>query len=261
MRKINVKQFLKILKGEDLEFRISPFPFTLNQSIHVAGIHLPYDLDFKSCLFDDVVFTDCRFSGNIMMSETTVRSLSFDKCRLHDIEIVSSSMDHLTVGQSSELKELTVKSSDINSIVIENNPIYETIHIGCENNVRDCLISDNGEPEHNSFSTKVFICPEKFENITLNNLTTEALHIGTFGEYAKFTVKDVTAEVVLIDGCSAELSKVRFENVQPRDASVSALHFINTPFDPEVFGDGAFSNYKVTKIHHQNVDASSLLVR
>lgn len=260
MRKINKKQFLKILKGEDLEFRISPFPFRLSQSVHIAGIHLPYNLDFKDCIMDHVVFSDCRFSGNIMINDARLKSLGFMACRLHDVAIDSCSIGSFTLEKSSELKELILKSSDIHKVLIDSNPIYETIHIGCENNVRDCQLSNNGEPEQNSFSTKVFICPEKFENIDLYNLTTEALHIGTFGEYAKFSVKDVNAEVVLIDGCSAELSKVQFENVRPLDVSVSALHFINSPFDPEVFGDTAFGDYKVTKIHHQNVDVAALML-
>jgi len=260
MRKINVKQFLKILKGEDLEFRISPFPFKLSQPVHVSGIHLPYDLDLAKCIMDHVVFTDCRFSGSIKISKSKLRNLTFRDCRLHDVEVDSSSIGYFALEGSSELKELIIKASDIHKVIVEDNPIYETIHLGCENNIRDCRLSNNGEPEKNSFSTKVFICPEKFETMSLINLTTEALHIGTFGEYAKFTVKDVNAEVVLIDGCSAELSKVRFENVRPLDVSASALHFINTPFDPDVFGDNAFFDYKVTKIHHQNVDVSSLML-
>lgn len=261
MRNVSAKQFLKILKGEDLEFRISPFSFRMNRPLSVSKIHLPYDISFDGCDLGDVVFKDCRFSGHIDVANSNIKSLNFEGCQLHNLNLSTSSMGNFELIGSSELKELVIKRSDINRMVIKDNPIYETIHVGCENNVRDCVITNNGEPRLNSFSTKVFICPEKFENITLSNLTTDALHIGTFGEYAKFTIKDVKAEVVLIDGCSAELSKVNIENVQPQDASVSALHFINTAFDRDVFGETSFKNYKVTKIHHQNVDASSLMLR
>lgn len=261
MRKINDKQFLKILSGEDLEFRISPFSFKLNEPVNVCGIHLPYDLDFTDCEFDSLIFKNCRFSGNIAFSKSCLKSLFFMECHLHDLNILATTIDRLVIESSSELKELVVKASDINSLVVEQNPIYETIHIGCENNVRMCRVSKNGDRSKNSFSTKVFICPERFESMSLSDLTTDALHIGTFGEYARLTIKNVQAEVVLIDGCSAELSKVYFENIRPLDPTVSALHFIKTPFDREVFGTSAFRNYQVTKIHHQDVDVTSLILR
>lgn len=261
MRKINDRQFFKILKGEDLEFRISPFSFRLIEPICVRGVHLPYDLDFTDCEFDNLTFDACRFSGDISFAKTSLRDLSFVECQLHDINVLATTIDCLEVRASSELKELVIKASSINSLLVTNNPIYETIHIGCENNVRVCRVSENGDPKKNSFSTKVFICPERFESMSLLNLTTDALHIGTFGKYARLSVKNVQAEVVLIDGCSAELSKVSFENIRPIDPSVSALHFIKTPFDREVFGMSAFNNYQVTKIHHQDVDVSSLILR
>lgn len=259
MRKITKNQFLKILKGEDLEFRISPFKFTLSQKASINGIHCPYDLSFQGCDLGSLIFEGCRFSGNIMIDNSSIKSLTFDECQLHDIRINLSSIGSFSLAQSNELKQLIVKTSDINTLTITDNPIYEVIHIGCENNVRSCTISNNGDASRNSFSTRVFICPEKFEGIVINNLTTDALHIGTFGEYARFTVTDVRAEVVLIDGCSTELSKVSFKNVRPIDASASALHFINTTFDQEIFGDKAFKNYKSTKIHHQQVDVSALM--
>lgn len=260
MRKINDRQFLKILRGEDLEFRISPFSFRLNEPVNVRGIHLPYDLEFTDCEFDCVVFNGCRFSGNIAFTKSSFKNLTFTECQLHDLNILATSIDCLEVKSSSELKELVIKASDINLLLIERNPIYETIHIGCENNVRVCRITENGDSRKNSFSTKVFICPERFESMSLSDLTTDAFHIGTFGEYARLTVKNVLAEVVLIDGCSSELSKVSFENIRPRDPSVSALHFIKTPFDRDVFSASSFNNYKVTKIHHQDVDADSLIL-
>ncbi len=261
MRKINANQFLKILKGEDLEFRISSFAFSLTQPVFVDGIHLPYDINFNDCDLNNLGFSNCRFSGHLSITNSTIKSLSFVGCQLHNLNILSSSISNLEVSNSSELKELIVKGSDINELIVDQNPIYESIHIGCENNVRDCFISNNGDIGVNSFSTKVFICPEKFENMVLSNLTTEALHIGNFGEYAKFTVKDVRAEVVLIENCSTELSKVRFENIRPLNASISALHFVNTTFDQDVFGEVAFKNYQVTKIHHQSVDVLSLMAR
>ncbi len=261
MRKVNANQFLKILKGEDLEFRISAFSFSLTQPVTVDGIHLPYDVNFDGCDLNELDFSKCRFSGHLSITNSTIKSLSFLNCQHHNLSILSSSVGNLKVCHSSELRALIVKASHINELTVDQNPVYESIHIGCENNIRACLISNNGDIDVNSFSTKVFICPERFEKMVLSNLTTEALHIGNFGEYAKFTVKDVRAEVVLIDNCSTELSKVHFENIRPLNSSVSALHFVNTTFDQDVFGEGAFKDYQVTKIHHQSVDVSSLIAR
>lgn len=259
MRNINLRQFLKIIKGEDLEYRISPFAFKLNESASVQDSHLPYDLNFRTCEFESLTFKNCRFSGNLDFINSSTKNLSFDACLLHNLEVLDSDIASLSIKKSHEFRAIVIKDSNINELELEDNPIYETIHLGCGNNIRSCIIADNGISDRNSFSTKVFICPERFEVMKVNKLTTDILHIGTFGQYARLSVVDVKAEMVLIDGCSPELSKVRFENVMPLDKEASALHLVNTVFDREIFSHTAFLNYKITKVHHQKVDVSKLI--
>lgn len=259
MRNINLKQLLKIMKGEDLEFRISPFAFRLVEPATIRDAHLPYDLNFQNCHFENLTFENCRFSGNLEFNTSSTKALSFEACLLHNLEIECADIASLTIKNSFEFRALIVKDSNINELLLKENPIYETIHLGCGNNIRNCTLTNNGAPDKNSFSTKVFICPERFEVIKVKNMTTDILHIGTFGQYAQLSIADVNAEIVLIDGCSALLSKVSFENVMPLDEEASALHLVNTVFDREIFNAEAFKNYKVTKIHHEKVDFSTLI--
>lgn len=259
MRSINLKQLLKIMKGEDLEFRISPFAFRLTESATIRDAHLPYDLNFQNCHFENLSFENCRFSGSLEFVASCTKALSFDTCLLHNLEIEEANIAHLSLRNSYELRALIIKDSNVNELHLEDNPIYETIHLGCGNHIRNCTITNNGAPDRNSFSTKVFICPERFEGIKIKNLTTDILHIGTFGQYAQLSVTDVNAEMVLIDGCSPLLSKVSFENVTPLDEEASALHLVNTVFDQVIFNTNAFKNYKITKIHHEKVDVSTLM--
>lgn len=259
MRTINLKQFLRILKGEDLEFRINAYPFKIERDVVLYNIHLPYDLSFTGCEFSNLTFKDCRFSGNLFFENSSLDSLHFIDCRLQNITIDKSEMHDLVVGQSQELRQLIIGKSYIDSISVINNPVYETIHLGCENNIRTFLMNKNGVSSENSFSTKIFICPERFESIFIEDATTDLLHIGTFGEYAHMTVKNVNADIVLIDQCSLELSQIVFENIRPLDKSSSAFHLVNTVFDQEIFGPSAFKNYKMTRIHHEQVDAEALI--
>lgn len=259
MRNINLRQFLKIIKGEDLEFRISPFAFKLNEPVLVKDSHLPYDLNFRACHFEKLTFKNCRFSGNLEFIDSNIETLSFDSCLLHNLEATGVDIGHISIENSNEFRSLIIKDSNVNDLILLNNPIYETIHLGCGNNIRTCTLEKNGVSEVNSFSTKVFICPERFEVMRIKNLTTDILHVGTFGQYARLNIADVNAECVLIDGCSFSTSKVSFKNIQPRDKEASAFHLINTVFDQEIFGEKAFRNYKVTKTHHQKVDVSTLV--
>ena len=259
MRNINLRQFLKIIKGEDLEFRISPFAFKLNEPAVIQDSHLPYDLNFQTCQFESITFKNCRFSGNLEFVCSNTKNLSFDACLLHNLEVMNTDISSFSIKNSHELREIIIKDSNIDELELEKNPIYETIHLGCGNNIRSCIITNNGVSDENSFSTKLFICPERFEVIKIKNITTDILHIGTFGQYSKLNVDDVKAEMVLIDGCSAELSNVSFKNVMPLDAEASALHLVNTVFDQEIFNASAFQNYKTTKVHHQKVDVSALI--
>lgn len=259
MRKINLKQFLRILKGEDLEFRITSFSFKIDRAVFIEDIHLPYDLDFSHCEFENVQFNNCHFSGDFQLNQSKSKSLSFHNCQLQNLTIVNSTLNSVEICDSRELRELIIRSSNITSIDVLRNPIYETLHLGCENNIRNCQLLDNGAPEKNSFATKVFICPEKFEIINIERVTSDLLHIGNFGQYAHMQIKDVNSEVVFIDNCSTELSKVSFVNVRPLDKETGAFHLVNTAFDQEVFDDSAFKNYKTTKIHHRSIDPSEVM--
>lgn len=260
MRKIKTKQFLRILKGDDLEFRISPFAFSLDEPVSVSGLHLPNDLSFEDCDFNEVTLTNCEFSGDISIKNSSIRALTFRACKLRDVRISSTSIGDLGLHHSIHLKHLIIKACNINSIMVMSNPTFMTIHIGCENSLRDCVISNNGTAKEEFGYCNVFICPERFESMLLDNTTTDTLHIGTFGKFASFTVKSVRAEIVLIDGCSVDSSDVLFENVQPLEAERSALHFINTTFDQQLFGDKAFQNYSLIKNHRESVDIEALIL-
>ncbi|OEK06319.1 pentapeptide repeat-containing protein [Roseivirga misakiensis] len=258
MRRINQKQFLRIIKGEDLEFRISPFPFKLNEPLIIREAHLPYDLFFQDCKLDSLKFINCKFSGDLKLERTQIKSMTFESCQLHDFKINETDISSLEIKNGCEFKSLAIGDSAIDKIEVTDNPIYELIHLGCGNSIKTCYLLNNGDVSRNSFSTKVFLCPERFDFIEIDGVITDLLHVGTFGEYAQLKFKDIHAEIVLIEGCNSDLSKVNFENISPLDKEASALHFVNTAYDQELFGEKAFRDYSLTKIHHDTVNIEEL---
>ncbi|MFY0593773.1 hypothetical protein [Roseivirga sp.] len=258
MRRLNRKQFLKVIKGEDLEFRINSFSFKLHESVVISDVHLPYDLTLESCKLENLTFINCRFSGDLEIQSSKLESLKFESCQLHSLAINKSDISSIIVKNSTELNSLRIGDNDINKIEITDNPIYELIHLGCGNNIKECNLWNNGDPSKNSFSTKLFLCPERFDSIQVDQMTIDLLHIGTFGEYAHFSLANLKVDIILIEGCSPDLSKVSFKNIEPIDKSGGAIHLVNTAYDQDLFGD-AFKAYKDTKIHHDLAEILSLL--
>ena len=259
MRSLNYAQFKRVLRGIDLEYRITGYSITLEKKVKFIGLHIPYDIGFFQCEFSIVEFENCRFSGNITLDNSDCKQLAFKGCQLQNVILKDSSLGSLTICNSSEIRKLDVYNCSVNEVVIEENPIFQEISLGCKNKIRNCFLRHSGSRRLNSFQTNVYICPEQFESFILQNLNTNVLHIGTFGNYSKLMLNDIHAEYVVFENCNGETSNVDIIDLKSGKSELGEMHLINTTIDSDVFDIKALQTQFNTKVHHKPVDVRELL--
>lgn len=253
-RTLNTTQLERILKGDDLEFRITEFAIQHLETAVFEDLIIPFDLNFKQCSFGQFIFRHCQFYGKISFQNSTLKTLQFESCELKDIDISSSEVKDLKLLDSVQLQKFHVGASSVNSLTIERNQIFEAIEVACENNIVSAQISENGNSEQNSFKSTLYICPERFESMVLRNNTSEILHIGTIGQYSFFEIENYSANLVLFSNCNSENSKVILENLQPIDPFVASVCIVNSDRIIEMKHNGVFNNFKHIKRYEQSVD-------
>jgi len=254
IRTLNTTQLQRILKGEDLEFRITEFAIQHHATGLFEGLVIPYDLNFKECAFGELIFKNCKFHGNISFRSCTLKSLKFEECQLRDVEVDASATKELQMSDSVQLHKFHVGASSINNLNIERNHVFEAIEVACQNSIVSAHICDNGNSELNSFKSTLYICPERFDSMVLRNNTSEILHIGTIGQYSSFEVENYNANLVLFSNCNSDNAKVVFENIQPIDPFVASVCIVNSNRIIELKHEGVFSNFRHIKKYDQSVD-------
>lgn len=259
MRTLNFAQFKRILQGVDLEYRIMGYSIAVERKVKFSGIHIPYDLSFFQCQFDQVEFESCRFSGNISIDNSSCKSLSFHDCQLQNINIKDSTVEELTLSNSSEIRALDVYNSKLNSVEIFDNPIFQEISLGCKNKIRNCSMSNVGALGTNAFQSNIYSCPEQFERFELKQISTDILHIGTFGDYAKLSLEGINSDYVVFENCKSDTSQIEIIDLKSRKAELGQIHFVNTAFDSDVFKINEIKPHFNTQIHHEFVDIKELV--
>lgn len=253
-RTLNTTQLQRILKGDDLEFRITQYAIQYLGDATFEDLIIPYDLNFKHCSFGQLIFRNCKFYGKVSFQNSNLKSLQFVGCELKDVDINSSETKELRLLDSVQVQKFHVGASSVNHLIIERNPVFEAIEVACENSIVNAQISENGNSELNSFKSTLYICPERFESMVLRNNTSEILHIGTIGQYSSFEIENYNANLVLFSNCNGENSKVIFENLQPIDPFVASVCIVNSNRIIEMKQNGVFSNFKHIKRYEQSVD-------
>ncbi len=251
MRLISSKQFFRILKGEDLEFRILQYPIKLGVKLVFEDLVLPHDINFNQSSFDELVFKNCRFLGDLSFHDSKMNQLSFEGCDFKNLIIKASEISSLEVSRTIHVHSIQILASAINELVIQENPVFESIEMGCENNIMSAVIQNNGDVLRNSFKSTIFICPERFDSIILKDNTSEILHIGTIGEYAHFEVDNFQANLLLFSNCNGLSSIVNFERLMPIDSELASVCIVNSERIVSLNNDGVFSEFRSIKKYKQ----------
>ena len=261
MRLLNYAQFKRLIRGVDLEYRITGYPISLEKKARFEDLHIPYDLNFFKCKFQSLEFKNCIFSGNVTLDHTVCQALQFTGCQLQNIILKDSTLDTLGVEDSREIRKLDVYNVEINTVKLENNPIFQELSLGCKNKIRKCWILDQGSTSINSFQTSVYLCPEQFESFVLKNISTDVLHIGTFGNYSKLSLANIQSDYVVFENCSTDTSSIEIFDLKSNKFNQGQIHFVNTAFDANVFKIKDLRPYFSTQIHHQKINIESLLAK
>lgn len=254
VRPINHKQLLRILKGEDLEFRITNYPVTVSGTLKLEDLTFPHDLAFKESNFEALEFKNCRFLGKLSLRNSDLKVLKFESCEFSDLEIDKSHIKELTLNDSTKLHKFNLGASSVNNLEIKRNSQFQAIEVACENNIMSAFIEDNGNGVTNSFKSTIYICPERFDNMVLKNNISEILHIGTIGQYSSFEIDNHSSNLVLFSNCNGANSKVNFKNLQPLDPFLASVCIVNSDRIIELKQNGVFSKFKNIKKYDQSVD-------
>jgi hypothetical protein len=255
MRTINSRQFLKILKGEDLEFRISQYPVRLVDKVKLEDLHFPYDIHFRESVFQELSFRNCRFSGDLSFSGSKIGKLSLRACDFRHLSVKQTEVLQFEVKKSVQAKSVTIGASAINSLVIEHNEVFESIELGCENHIMQASLSYNGDIQKNSFKSTIFICPERFDILKLKNNCAEILHVGTIGEHAQFEVENLSANLLLFSNCNGESTNVALRGLRPIDPAVASVCIVNSERIVRLNDQGVFNAFsRIKRYKHSPSD-------
>ena len=253
-RTLNTAQFQKILRGDDLEFRITQYSFQLSVFSFFEGITIPHDLNFKDCTFNELVFKNCKFQGDLSFRNTQLKALKFEGCQFKDVDITGCKIQEVSLSESSQVHKFHIGASFVNQLVINGNHVFEAIEVACENNIVNASIQDNGNSDLNSFRSTIYICPERFDNISLKNNTSEILHVGTIGQYSFFEIDNYNANLVLFSNCNSDSSNVHFQNLQPIDPFKASVCIVNSERIIQLKQTGVFNSFKHIKKYEQETN-------
>lgn len=253
-RTLNTAQFQKLIRGNDLEFRITQYAFQLSAPSLFEGIVIPHDLNFKDCTFNELVFRNCKFRGNLNFTSSQLKALRFEGCQFRDVEITGCNIQEVSLSESSQVRKFHIGASYVNELLINSNHVFEAIEVACENNIVNASIHDNGNSDLNSFKSTIYICPERFDNISLKNNTSEILHVGTIGQYSFFEIDNYNANLVLFSNCNSHSSNVHFQNLQPIDPFKASVCIVNSERIIQLKQTGVFNRFKFIKKYEQETN-------
>ena len=69
MRILRAKEFLKVIKGEDIEFRIKPHAIHVKEPVVIDGIKSKCSLNFTSLKFDSIEISNSNFYGAYLQTD------------------------------------------------------------------------------------------------------------------------------------------------------------------------------------------------
>jgi hypothetical protein len=228
MRSINQSSFLKILSGHDYEFLINGFSFKLSEDVQISNsvfnsLHI---LKFVQSRFKSIYFSDIKLSSRVVFYECTFDSIKIESSSINSIEFKNCIIDKLIVSENKDIEEILIGGSKINNINIIGNNKLEVLHIGCDNLLDQATVKNNGK--ENSGQSRFFLCPELFNDIEIDSLTTSLFEIGTFGQFSNLRIDNITSDQVVFKNCFDYSAKVKLGNFKPLSDQKSILRITDS---------------------------------
>jgi hypothetical protein len=233
MRTLRAKDFLKIVTGNDLEFRMTSYQFQLEDHVLIENVTVKGSLTFEDC---------------------QAKSLGIELSEFEKVALQGVRTNRFYVRDNRSIGSLNIDASLINELDVSGNHRFDTLHIGCANEIKKALLTSNGFHNGHGDSSHVYLCPERFCHLEIDRLNSGKLEFGTFGEFSKMRVNDVTANEVALDNCTNANSDVVFTNIRPKEQGATKFRISNSNIGPEVL-----TNSEVKEFDQFSVENSSIV--
>ncbi len=253
MRLLRAKDFLKVIKGEDIEFRIKPYEIQLKEKVVIEGVRSIYSLEFPKIKFKELIIRNCEFSGGLKLNHLEGRAFTFEKSKIKGLTLLGSRVDRMHISENIHLGELHFDKTAINNLDIARNESFNRFHLGCHNNVLRATISHNGVHNSGMTDSSVYICPERFGEIDIQNMHANKVEIGTFGEHSRLSVNGVVTDEFKIENCDHSKSQVSLKNIRPMGEQKSQLTIKDSKLDETVLEQSAISQFNDLSIENSEV--------
>ena len=253
MRLLKAKDFIKVIKGEDIEFRISPYEICVKEPLVIEGIKSIYSLSFPKVKFKSLTIRNCNFSGTLKFNQLVGKNFCFEKSTIEGLTILDSRIEQITVKSNERVGALYFDRTSTNKLSIVKNKNFESLHLGCANNVLKANLSRNGMLNNLQSKSSAYICPEQFGEIDIVGLKAASVEIGTFGEHSRLTVNGITTDSFKIKNCNATKSQVSLKNIRPMSSEMSQLTIEDSILDESVMQKSEMKLFKGLSIENSEV--------
>lgn len=254
MRALKAKDFLKIVTGNDLEFRMTSYQFKLVEDVHVENVTISHDFSFSKCKFKNLHFENVTINGSLTFEGCEAKHIGIKNSEFAEVGIQAVRTNSLHVCGNRSIGTLNINASLINELDISENHRFGALHVGCANEIQRALLTSNGFHNGHGDSSRVYLCPERFCHLEIDRLNSGKLEFGTFGEFAKMRVNDVTATEVTLENCNNDKSDVVFTNIRPKEDGATKFTITNSKIGPEVF-----ENNEIKEFDHFSSENSSIV--
>jgi hypothetical protein len=253
MRLLRAKEFIKVIKGEDIEFRIKPYAIHVKEPVLIDGIKSKCSLNFTSLKFDSIEIKNSNFDGAINFSGLEGNHLSLCNSSVSSLSFLESTIASVTIESNSYIGELYLDKTSINDLQISKIKNFNNVHLGCQNNVMKADFNYIGIGNTELAPSSIYICPEQFGKIEINQICASAVEIGTFGKHAVLKADGVFTDDFKIKNCDNSKSQVVLKNIKPLSAKGSHLTIEDSVLDATVMDVAEMKKFGELSVENSQV--------
>lgn len=245
MRSIDQASFFKVLSGQDYEFLINGFSFRMFEDVRIKNSRCSsaHTLKFGNSRFKSVFFSDLELSSNVVFNHCTFETIEIAYSGIQSIQFKNCIIDKLLVSRNKWFNELLLADSQINTLLIKDNNKIDVLHIGCDNLLDQAQIMNNGESNANQ--SRFFLCPERFNDITVKNLKAGRFELGTFGQFSNLNIDNITSDEVIFKNCFEKSNNVRIGDFKPFSKIISEVKISDSYLNSSNFTNDFFSRENI----------------
>ncbi len=258
MRSIDQSGFFKILSGQDYEFLINGFSFRMFEDVRIKNSRCSsaHSLKFGNSRFKSVFFSDLELNSNIVFNHCTFETIAIEHSGIQSMQFKNCVIDKLLVSCNKWVNELLLADSQINTLLINDNNKIDQLHIGCDNLLDQAQIMNNGESNANQ--SRFFLCPERFNDIIVNNLKAAHFELGTFGQFSNLNIDNVTADEVIFKNCFEKSNNVQIGDFKPLSKESSIVKISDSYLNSSIFTNDFLSRKSILiELENSTIDHNS----